>query len=45
MSSEAKLPSRVVNSEEFIDERLGNIKEIYDELDGTNKLDPQTKKS
>lgn len=29
---------------EFIDERLGNIKEIYEELDGTNKLDPQTKK-
>lgn len=29
---------------EFIDERLGNIKEIFEELDETNKIDPQTKK-
>jgi hypothetical protein len=29
---------------EFIDERLGNIKEIFDELNETNKIDSKTKK-
>ncbi len=32
------------DSEELIDERLGNIKEIYEELNETNKIDPNTKK-